>query len=119
MSASPTQNTNARRVSIRPIRPMSPISPISPLSALFAIILLVVTGSSAMAQSAKPPTHLRVEYLDKPMGLDVEKPRFSWYVNDTRRGAKQTAYRILVASSLDGLKSPKPDIWDSGTIATD
>ncbi|HKK18760.1 MAG TPA: hypothetical protein VJ952_08775, partial [Opitutales bacterium] len=44
---------------------------------------------------------LRCEYLRDPVGIDVAEPRFSWKLDSPEpvRGLKQTAYRILVASS--------------------
>ncbi|GAA4950534.1 glycoside hydrolase family 78 protein [Algibacter agarivorans] len=54
------------------------------------------------------------------MGIDNTAPRLSWKlveVNQTR-GQKQTAYQILVASSLDVLSHDKGDVWDSGKIET-
>ena len=38
---------------------------------------------------------------------------------DSRRGARQTAYQILVASSADKLAENTPDLWDSGKVASD
>ncbi|MDD2380170.1 MAG: family 78 glycoside hydrolase catalytic domain [Mariniphaga sp.] len=61
------------------------------------------------------PTNLKVNYLTQPKGID--KPVFfSWEVIDYERGAQQTAYRILVASSLEKLDSEEGDYWDSGKV---
>jgi hypothetical protein len=52
------------------------------------------------------PSALRTEYRTNPLGLDVTQPRLSWEVVArpvTLHGARQTAYRILVASSADRL----------------
>ena len=56
-------------------------------------------------------THLRVEYKTNPIGIDVEKPRFSWIMESDTRGQKQTAYQILVSTSPD---VNNVDVWDSG-----
>jgi len=77
---------------------------------------------SSFPVDAKPvcaPVNLRCEYLVNPLGLDVAKPRLSWQMEDARRGAKQTAYRILVASRPQLLQEGKADVWDSGKIASD
>ena len=37
----------------------------------------------------------------------------------TQRAAKQLAYQIWVASSLDNLTNNHPDIWDSGKVLSD
>jgi alpha-L-rhamnosidase len=38
---------------------------------------------------------MRCEYLVNPVGIDVEKPRFSWIITATERGIRQQAYLIL------------------------
>jgi hypothetical protein len=44
---------------------------------------------------------LRVEYLETPQAIDAAQPRLSWELRDTRRAARQTAYRILVATGAE------------------
>lgn len=61
---------------------------------------------------------LRCENLVDPIGIDEVMPRLSWQIKDERRGARQTAYQIVVASSRAALNS-KPDLWDSGRIKSD
>jgi hypothetical protein len=46
------------------------------------------------------PTQLRCEYETNPLGIDVSNPRLSWKLQDTRRGAAQSAYRICVARRM-------------------
>ncbi|MCX6873131.1 MAG: family 78 glycoside hydrolase catalytic domain [Verrucomicrobia bacterium] len=72
---------------------------------------------------------LRCEYRDNPLGIDVEKPRLSWVMEDLKseilnpksenRGQKQTAYQVLVASAPELLAKDKGDLWDSGKVASD
>ncbi len=71
------------------------------------------------------PTSLTCEYLRNPLGLDVRQPRLSWKVKAAQRGARQTAYQIVVAEARaiveagpagqaeDGLS------WDSGKVMSD
>ena len=65
-------------------------------------------------------TDLRCEYRINPLGIDNTAPRLSWKLIEAipTRGQKQTAYQILVASSLDILNNDKGDVWDSGKIET-
>jgi hypothetical protein len=51
-----------------------------------------------------------------PLGIDDPSPRFSWQLQDPARGARQTAYELLVASSVALLQRGKADLWDSGRI---
>jgi alpha-L-rhamnosidase len=64
-------------------------------------------------------TDLRCEYKCNPLGLDVRAPRFGWRLEDVRRGARQTAYQILVASTEHTLKVGRGDLWDSGVVRAD
>lgn len=63
-------------------------------------------------------TRLRCEYLDDPIGIDVAKPRLSWVIESDRRGERQTAYQVLVASSAQRLAQDEGDVWDSGKVAS-
>ena len=47
---------------------------------------------------------LRCEYRKDPLGIDIPRPRLSWAPASDRRGQRQTAYRILVASTPEMLK---------------
>jgi len=57
---------------------------------------------------------LRAEYLENPLGLEEIEPRFFWWVEDPRPGARQHAYRIRCARSADLLAQDRPDLWDTG-----
>jgi len=70
-------------------------------------------------QGPMAPMNLRCEYLSNPLGIDVPHPRFAWVLEHTGRGQKQTAYQVLVATSLDPLSQDKGDQWDSGRVASD
>lgn len=64
-------------------------------------------------------THLRCEYLENPLGIDITQPRFSWEMVTDRRGAKQSAYQVLAASSRDQLTPDQANLWNSGKVASD
>ena len=54
------------------------------------------------------------------MGLDVLQPRLSWLLApEGRRGVRQSAYRVLVASSPELLAVNQGDLWDSGRVESD
>ncbi len=80
-----------------------------------AVMVALWMPAVAMGQE-QAPEKLRVDDLTAPMGLDDAAPRFSWVIEDARPGAKQTAYRIQVATSADGLEKGKADVWDSGRV---
>ncbi len=65
------------------------------------------------------PAYLRCEYRVNPSGIDQTSPRLSWVVQSARRAQKQSAYRILAASTEALLADGKPDLWDSGKVDSD
>ena len=88
------------------------------LTALAPLVWLV--GASTIPAVAAPTTvGLRCEYLVNPLGIHETVPRFSWRMSSGQRGEKQTAYRLLVASSPELLAKQQGDLWDSGKVKTD
>ena len=89
------------------------------------MMALIITSLSSLTGSTVD--HLRCEYLVNPEGIDVLHPRLSWVIlgkNEggslkAERGVRQSAYRILVASSPDLLKRNQGDVWDSGVVQSD
>jgi alpha-L-rhamnosidase len=62
------------------------------------------------------PVHLQVDNLDRPLGIDDATPRFSWQLRDDAPGARQSAYRVQVATGQELLSDGKVDVWDSGKV---
>ena len=62
---------------------------------------------------------LKCEMLENPVGIDVPSPRLSWIILSDSRSVKQTAYRVMVASSADLLDRDSADLWDTGKIPGD
>jgi alpha-L-rhamnosidase len=63
--------------------------------------------------------NLRCELLTNPQGIDCTNPRLSWEISSDARDVRQTAYRIIVASSPEKLNADMGDIWDSQTVKSD
>ena len=86
-----------------------------------SLSLLIFFPGSVLAYALEGnihPDQLRVEQMVDPSVVDVAAPRLSW-INEAApglRGQSQSAYRIQVASSLDGLLSGLADLWDSGKV---
>jgi alpha-L-rhamnosidase len=70
------------------------------------------------ATSTTGPVQLQVDNLTQPLGIDDATPRFSWELNDPAPGARQTAYRVLVATRAELLADGKADVWDSGKVSS-
>lgn len=75
--------------------------------------MLVSLASFTVAAFATP-VRLRCEYIENPLGLDTPTPHLSWQSDSTERNWSQSAYQVLVASSIERLAGP--DIWDSGKV---
>jgi len=80
------------------------------------VATVVVLTPSAHAETFTPDA-LRCEYRVNPQGIDEAQPRLTWRIESSVRGARQTAYQILVASSAALLKANTGDLWDSGKIS--
>jgi hypothetical protein len=88
-------------------------------STLGFLVIILLSCTSNLSSEVQV-TALKTEYKENPVGIDNPKPRLSWKLidNSKTREQKQTAYQILVASSLKNLKANNGDVWDSGKIIT-
>lgn len=88
-----------------------------------ASLVGLVAFSSLTALSSQGPvmkaSHLTCEFRENPPGIDRKIPRLGWTVESPLRGARQTAYRILVAGNEEKLSADEGDLWDSGKIPGD
>jgi alpha-L-rhamnosidase len=81
-------------------------------------LICVILVACGQPKSGLTPVELQCEYQTEPLGIDVPAPRFGWQLSDSKhvRGQAQTAYYMLVASSLDKLTETEADVWNSGKI---
>ncbi|MDR0994946.1 MAG: family 78 glycoside hydrolase catalytic domain, partial [Tannerella sp.] len=82
-------------------------------------LFLWVLAACSEARFAGKVDELRCEDLENPLGLDCSVPRLSWQITSRQAQVMQTAYCILVASSLEKLEAGKGDCWDSGKVNSD
>src|SRR5262245_50059280 len=91
----------------------------SPLIALIFIGAPLVSGGAAQRTDAGVTlAQLRCEYLVDPLAIDTREPRLSWTIESAARGARQSAYQIIVASDAGALAADKGDLWDTGKVAS-
>ena len=82
---------------------------------MILLALLPLTVSAAKKKVVKPDVsvvNLRVENLDKPLGIDTAEPRFSWQITSNKPNVRQTAYHIIVCDD-------KGEIWNTGKVESD
>ncbi|MGQ9462412.1 MAG: family 78 glycoside hydrolase catalytic domain [Candidatus Fervidibacter sp.] len=80
-------------------------------------VMTMLIGGIAMA--GLKPVDLRCEYFTNPLGIDNRQPRLNWTLKTTvpkERGQRQTAYRVIVASSRESLDKNIGDLWDTGKV---
>ena len=85
-------------------------------------LVLILIAPTLFGAAAIRPQQLRSEYRVNPQGIDVTDPRLSWVLTaaDAKaRGLRQTAYRVIVASSERALAAGTGDLWDTGKVASD
>jgi len=61
---------------------------------------------------------LRCNGLKEPIGVDTPKPFLTWKLENISKenGIYQSAYQILVSSSIEKIKKLEGDLWDSGRV---
>lgn len=57
---------------------------------------------------------LKTQYLENPLGIGSARPLLSYLLTADRKNSYQSAYRILVSSTMEGLNREEGDLWDSG-----
>ncbi|MBD0725159.1 alpha-rhamnosidase [Flavobacterium sp. L1I52] len=82
------------------------------------ILFASLCFSLAQAQTKISVVNLQCEMLNNPEGIDVIKPRLSWQIKSDVNDVKQTAYQVLVASTVENLNANKADLWDSGKVSS-
>jgi alpha-L-rhamnosidase len=82
---------------------------------LFSTSIFMFSAESSGQQTFRP-VKLETEYLVNPIGIDAKKPRFSWQMADTRKGAAQAAYRVLVGTDSAALLKEQEILWNTGWI---
>jgi alpha-L-rhamnosidase len=61
-------------------------------------------------------SELLCEYVENPIGIDMEKPRFTWKISSERITVASSRFRIIVSSSETNLLNHFGDMWDSGYV---
>lgn len=86
--------------------------------ALAGMLVLAVPVPAEASVAADKAVDLRTEAQTRPLGIDVARPRLEWRMDSDRRGAAQSAYRVVVARSETAARSGIGALWDSGTVRT-
>ena len=82
---------------------------------IILLAMLSLTAWAAKKKTVKPVvsvSDLRTERLVNPMSIDTPTPRLGWRLESTARDVKQTAYRLIVASTRQKAEALEGDLWD-------
>ncbi len=115
-------------------------------TSIFIILLLLtvsVNGQNLDARASFKSVDLQTDHLENPVGIDNATPRLSWRMENSKEGAGQKAYKLLVGTdslqiidlshstkysgkgtigkTLDREKDTRTDcdLWDTGRIDSD
>ncbi|MFF3505455.1 family 78 glycoside hydrolase catalytic domain [Streptomyces sp. NPDC003247] len=90
------------------------------LPAALTAFVTTVSGTvqASAATTSVSPVHLRTQHLDEALGIDDTTPVLSWETAARAANTLQSAYRVQAATSPERLRSGKPDLWDSGKVAS-
>lgn len=96
----------------------------SVITSIFYAIPRRIRGGMALIRSDSVAQFIQVvslkcEYRVDPAGIDVVRPRLFWQLYSSRRGERQSAYRILVASDRNRVEREQANLWDSGRVPSD
>lgn len=86
---------------------------------LFSLCVLLLPFGATADDKVAAPYALMCEHLHRPIGVDAASPRLSWKLNDSRKGAKQTAYRLYVGRDSAAVVEGKADAWDTQKVNAD
>lgn len=75
----------------------------------FGLLLLVLIAIQTQAQ----PVNLLCEYLVNPIGIDAATPRLHWQMTDSREGALQSAYHVIVGTDSAQVSKGRGNMWVS------
>ncbi|WP_313265183.1 family 78 glycoside hydrolase catalytic domain [Sphingobacterium sp.] len=81
---------------------------------LTTMLYMMAGNAQAQPKNNCSAVQLTCEHLVNPLGIDAVNPRFSWRLDDTRNGARQSAYQLFVGQDSLALIKEAKGVWDSG-----
>lgn len=82
------------------------------------LLLLIMFSSFAYGRNDISIVNLRCDNMETPVVIESQHPILQWQLVSNQRGKKQSAYRVIVSSSLKLLNQEKGDYWDSGKVSS-
>ena len=85
--------------------------------AVTALVPLLL-GAAPRSDAPVELERLETQAAGLALGVDDPAPRLSWLLSSTRRGVKQAAFEIRVATTEERLRGDEPDTWASGRVSS-
>ena len=82
------------------------------------LIFLFFSRSNENQKNNFTATNLHCEYLENPIAVDVDNPRFSWKLKDNRQGAFQYAYQIILGTDSLAVSKGNGNMWDTNKLVS-
>jgi alpha-L-rhamnosidase len=82
------------------------------LASVMAVVAAIVLAAPAQSDGRVDLERLQVEKKSEPIGIDVDRPRFSWVIRSPARGVEQRSYRLRLTQA----GSAGTVVWDSGDV---
>jgi alpha-L-rhamnosidase len=96
-------------------RPFTRVLGVALIAVSFAAPPTGVTAPQAPPASLRVE-HLRTEYKENPLGIDVRAPRLSWQLRTDTRDVVQQAWQVRVARTDADLRNGRRLVWESGRV---
>lgn len=93
------------------------------LAALLSVLMVVtmlapLTAMQAIAATDVTITDLMTDNVKNPVGIDNTTPHFSWKMQSSTTGQKQTAYEIIVSTDKT-FQDSSAVVWNPGKVSSD
>lgn len=86
---------------------------------LSVFLWIAVTIPSVRAQKKQAGlliSDLKTSYASNPIGIDIEKPQFSWVLTGSNGNSMQQSYQLLISDDPAKLEREEGNIWNSGKV---
>lgn len=85
--------------------------------AIIGMLIILISGCSI--KKAVEIYETKSGNLEIPVGVSLERLKFSWKLKSEKQDVLQTAYQILVSDDLNKLNSNEGNFWNSGKVESD
>lgn len=83
---------------------------------LFFIVILTFLSSCNQKTDKFFIENMQCEYLENPIGIDTNNPRFTWQIKSVEPGISQNAVQVFVGTDASEVARGKGNVWQSGTL---